>query len=177
VWSEQSGQSPPAAWVRRCAPEFSLNPPVPLGAVSHSGSGDCVQIAIVRNFSGDALSAQALVAYQGPGNPGAIRTLIVNIPEADLLSAANDACHCAPTPMQMAGYSLFGTVVSIAPDQKSVVIESDAVPGVLDAGKTLFLIDPSLAAMLKPGRECLGHIDRKDGKWNLFEARLLEEAH
>ena len=102
--------------------------------------------------------------------------MIVNIPEADLLSVANDDCHCAPTPMQLVGYSIFGTVVSIARDRHSVVIESDSVPGVLDAGRTSFLINPSLAATLNPGRECLGRITRKDGKWTLFDARMLEEA-
>jgi hypothetical protein len=78
--------------------------------------------------------------------------------------------------MQLIGYALLGTVVSVGPGRAWVVIESDAVPGVLDPGRHDFAVDPQLGALLQPGRECLAHIVRKDGGWRLYDARLLEPA-
>ena len=67
--------------------------------------------------------------------------------------------------MQLVGYSLFGTVISIASDRTSTVIESDAVPGVLDAGRHTFAIAAQLGSVLRPGREYLARIARNGGVW------------
>jgi hypothetical protein len=174
AWSESPSGGPAGAWVRRLAPENSLDAPFFLGLASSQYAAP--QIVIVHDYAGDAFSAQAIVAYGSPGGSAGLRTVLLNVPEADLLSVANAACHCAPTPMQLIGYALLGTVVSVGPGRASVVIESDAVPGVLDSGRHDFAVDPQLGTLLQPGRECLAHIVRKDGGWRLYDARLLEPA-
>ena len=174
AWIESDSAGRSGAWVRRLAPDNSLDAPFFLGLASPQTAPP--QIAIVHDYSGDVFSAQAIIACGLPGGSLGVRTVLLNVPEADLLSVANAACHCAPTPMQMIGYALLGTVVSVGPGRSSVVIESGAVPGVLDSGRHDFAVDPQLGALLKPGRECLAHIVRKDGGWRLYDARLLEPA-
>jgi len=174
VWSERDSAGPAGAWVRRLAPDSSLDAPLYLGLADPQFAAP--QIAVVHDYAGDVFSAQAIIAYAAPGGSSGVRTVLLNVPEADLLSAADAACHCAPTPMQLVGYTLLGTVVSRTPDRTSVVLESDAVPGVLDPGRHDFDVDPQLGALLQTGRECLAHIVRKDGRWRLYDARILEPA-
>ena len=174
AWSEGDSAGQAGAWVRRLAPENSLDAPLYLGMASPRTPA--LQIAIVLDYAGDVFSAQAIIAYGSADASAGVRTVLLNVPEADLLSVANAACHCAPTPMQLIGYPLVGTVVSVGPGRASVVIESDAMPGVLDSGRHDFAVDPQMGALLRPGRECLAHIVRKDGVWTLYDARLLEPA-
>jgi hypothetical protein len=176
VWCERDSKGSANAWVRRLAPDFSLNSPLLLGPSSPRSPEPVPQIAVVHDYAGDVFAAQAIIAYHASGGPSEVRTVILNVPEADLLSVADANCHCLPSPMQLIGYSLLGTVVYVAYDRTSVTIESDTMPGVLDAGRHVFAIDPELAKVLQPGRECLAHILRKDGKWRLYDARLLETA-
>jgi hypothetical protein len=177
VWSEQDPAGSVGVWVRRLAPDFSLNAPMYLEPVPAQGPAAVPQIAIVHDYASDVLAAQAIIACRTSGGPPGVRTVLLNIPEADLLSTADENCHCSPTPMQLVGYSLLGTVVSLSSDRTSATIESDAVPGVLDAGRHVYAIDPWLGALLQPGRECLAHIIRKDGQWRLLDARLLDTGH
>ena len=117
-----------------------------------------------------------MVVFQAPGNPAPLRTLLVTVPEGQLLAAANEDCHCAPTPMQLLGFPIHGIVASLSSDGKAMTLDMDSVPGVLDAGRHPFAVEPETWADLRPGNEYLARIFRRDGVWHLFDARLMERT-
>ncbi len=126
------------------------------------------------DYAGDVPTAEALVVFTGgPAAPG-LHTLLVTIPEAALLAAADEDCHCGPTPGQLRGFSLRGTLIAAAANG-ATLWEADAVPGVLDAGRHRFLAAPEVAAQLRPGDTYLARIERRGSDWWVFEARRLDE--
>jgi hypothetical protein len=159
--------------LRRLTPAFQVGPPVPLGPAAQAAQG-FAHLAVARDYAGDVPTAEALVVFAGgPAAPG-LHTLRVTIPEAALLAAADDDCHCAPTPGQLRGFSLRGTLIAAGPDG-ATLWEADAVPGVLDPGRHRFLAAPEVAARLRPGDTYLARIERRGSDWWVFEARRLDE--
>jgi hypothetical protein len=159
-------------WVLRVSPEWDPGPPVPVLA---AGAVGAPRIALVHDYAGAEDSASLVVAVR-TAEPAALRTFLVRVPESRLLAAAADDCHCAPTPQQLLGYSVRGTVARLDLAARSLVLETDAVPGVMDAGEHVFTLGPSDRPFLSPGDECLGRIQRSGDGWRIFDLRRLETA-
>lgn len=168
-----------AAWLegglqlRRLSPEFQVGAAVALGTAARSAEGS-PRLAVARDYAGDAGSAQVLLVFAGgPTAPG-LHTLLVTVPEGALLAAASDSCNCAPTPLQLRGFSLRGTLIAAAPDG-ALTWETDAVPGVLEPGRHRFFATPAVRGQLRPGDTYLARIERRGADWWIFDARRLEE--
>jgi hypothetical protein len=175
TWIETPpGGGPETAGLQRASPEFTLDPPASLGPVAEARLTGSPTIALVNNYSGEALTAQAMVALTRPGDPSTVHTLLVTIPESELISAASDNCHCAPTPLQLLGYPVRGTVTAVSTEHQTVTLDVDAVPGVMDAGPHVFSAGHGALAALLRGRECLARIERQGDAWRIFDVRLLQ---
>jgi len=173
LWLEAGASGSGQLRLRRLAPEFNLDAPTPLGPAAESVSGS-PQIAVVQDYAGDVMSAEALIAFAGGAGESGLHTLRVVVPEGALLAAGADDCHCAPTPMQLRGYSIRGTVVAAAA-LGATTWNIDAVPGVMDAGSHDFQATPEVRRQLHPGDSFLARIERRGADWWLFDARRLAE--
>jgi hypothetical protein len=158
-------------WVRRITPDFTLDPP---SLVWPLMSGATPSAAIEHDYTGGDGTACVVVAFStNSGNSSNIHTLELTIPEAALLAAADDTCHCAPTPEQLVGYPIRGTILRVDPGTSQVALDHEELPGILEPGSDLFRAEPDLAASLKPGTRCLARIERRNGEWRIFDVRLL----
>jgi len=171
-WTSQSPDPHVSGlWMRRVTPDDSLNPAL---LVWPARSGAIPAAAIARDYGGGQGPALVVVAFaSNTGKYAFVRTLELTIQEAGLLAADNDACHCAPTPEELVGYPIRGTVRRVDPLSGLVTFDHEELPGILDQGSDFFRAAPELAAILKPGSACLARIERRDGAWRIFDVRLL----
>lgn len=172
VWPEGDG----SVWLRRVTPDFTTDAPVqlaPPGATIAKAVPRVarVRIALVRDYVGGKTSAQFVAAFSA-GDAAPLRTLLVTVPEGELLNAEKN-CDCAPTPEQLLGFAMRGTIAAVATSQGTVRVRHDEVPGVLAAGLHEFSVSPDIAATVATGRQFLGRIERRDGAWRLFDVRLF----
>jgi hypothetical protein len=133
------------------------------------------QIGLVRDYAGNGATAVALVVFGRGGPQPGLGVIKVTIPEGELLAAANDDCRCSPTPAQLAGYSIRGTITAVQAPAGSLTLDLDAAPGVMEAGPQVFQASAGTLAAARTGRQCLARIERKASGWRLFDLRLLEE--
>ena len=173
TWLEAASPDPKAQpaglWLRRASPEFSLDEPILLSSASATQPAGFPRAVLVRDFFGDSLTAQLLIAY--PGKEG-VHTLLVSVPESELLASSAANCHCAPPPAQLGGFPIRGTVAGPA-SKTQITANHPEFPGLLAAGTDTFRAAPAVLAALPPGREFLGRIERRAGEWWLFDVRLL----
>ncbi len=174
VWlSAPAAAQPARIWMRRFTPDFTMDPPRLLASLPTDPAG-WPSAALVRDYAGGSESAVVMVAWASPHRRvPSLRTLKVTVPEAALLAAANDACHCAPPPEELVGYAIRGTVVSANAGAGLVRVEHDEFPGLLAAGTDTFAVSPELAGAVQPGLHFLGRIERQKGAWRLFALRKL----
>ncbi len=170
TWLAQDG----SFWLRRINPEFSANEAIPLstGAGRMKGSP---RVAVVRDYAGGVTAAQLVAAFATDEANGGVRTLLITVPEGELLVAEND-CGCAPTPEQLEGFPIRGTIADSLPSPGSLRVKHDELPGLLSASTREFKVTPEVLAAAQPGRSFLGRIVRRDGDWWLFDLRLLATA-
>jgi hypothetical protein len=157
--------------LRRASPAFSLDEPVLLSSAAATKPTGYPRAVLLRDFTGEKSDAQLPVAYNGTGG---IHTLLVTVPEAELLAGAADNCHCAPTTAQLVGFPIRGTIAKTSAD--AVTVAHPEFPGLLAAGTDSFRVASAELAALTPGREFLGRIERRAGAWWLFDVRLLVAA-
>ncbi|MBI5689110.1 MAG: exo-alpha-sialidase [Verrucomicrobia bacterium] len=168
TWVDLAG----TLWLRRITPDFTSTPPLPLTSASAARVKGFPRLALVRDYLGGNEPARLLVTYTSDAPP-AVRTLLVTIPEGELLTAEKN-CDCAPTPEQLRGYPIRGTVLRARPEAGRLEIRHGEVPGVIAAGDREMRVAPELqAGASQPGREFLGRIERRDGAWWLFDVRFI----
>jgi hypothetical protein len=126
----------------------------------------------MRDFAGGRTSAQLLVAYAREENPATLRTLLVTVPEGELLSLTKD-CDCAPTPEQLQGLPMRGTVAALVAERGALRVLHDEIPGVLAAGTRDFRAAPEVLAAVTAGRQFFARAEQRDGAWWLFDVRLI----
>jgi hypothetical protein len=103
---------------------------------TRTSSVGSARIALALDFAGSADHA-SLVAAVASRPSGGITTFLVDVPEAALLAAAAEACHCSPTAQQLQGYSVRGTVVKLDLASRQLTLNLDPAPGAdrSDAGR------------------------------------------
>lgn len=157
-------------WLRRVTPDFVTDEPAPLVAAAQHVMG-FPRTALVRDYAGGETPAQFLTAYVA-GKPATLHTQLITVREGELLSDAKD-CACAPTPEQLSGFPMRGAVTKVAADQGSVNVMHPDIPGVLRSGNHDFKAAANVLSALQPGRRFLGRIEKRQGKWWLFDVRPL----
>jgi hypothetical protein len=168
VWLENDG----SLWLRRVTPEFALSDPVNLALAGSAQLRGFPQAVLLRDYAGERTHATLLVAYTANQPTGGVRTLLVDVPEGDLVTAERN-CDCAPTLEQLQGFAIRGRVTAVDATRHSAQAVHGEVPGVFDPGTHVFGLAPADFATLQPGREFLGRVEWRDGGWRLFDLRYL----
>ena len=171
AWVDVAG----VLWLRRVTPEFTAAEPIALTVPGTARVKGFPRLALLRDYLGGREPAQLLVTFTADAAPG-LRTLLITIPEADLLETERN-CNCAPTPEQLRGYSFRGQIVGVGPAAATLQVKHPEIPGVLPEGTRDFRVAPELAAAAgQPGRQFLGRIEKRDAAWWLFDVRFLANA-
>ena len=173
---EAKSHTPGGLWLRRVTPDFTADEPVLLTPLPAARASGFARTALVRDYAGSESTAELAVVFTAAeNNTTALHTLFVTVPEGALLAARDNSCHCAPTPEQLQGFPIRGTIAAVrpAPEQDTLRLRHAALPGVLPAGTDEFRAAPAVLAAVRAGRECLARIERRAGDWWIFDVRLL----
>lgn len=171
IWLGADG----AVWLRRITPDFLAGDATLLASAEPNRMKAFPRAALLRDYAGGKTRAQVLVTFAEGGANGGVRTLLVTIPEGELLEAEQN-CDCAPSPDQLRGYSIRGTLVAANGANRTVRVQHPELPGIFPAGTREFHIAENLLEALPPGRQFLGRIERRDDAWWLFDVRLIAAA-
>jgi len=166
TWLETDGR----LWLRRVTPDFSLDEPIALAPAGTVSTKTNPRLALVRDFAGGNSSVQFLATF---ATDSALRTLLVTVPEGDLLIAKAN-CDCAAPPEQLVGHGFRGAVAALSPDRGTVHIVHDEIPGLLFAGTHEFHADAPTIGSVPLGRRLFGRIEQRAGQWWLFDVRLAQ---
>jgi hypothetical protein len=161
-----------AILLRRVSPEFTLSQSLVVAPAAAGRAKAVARLALARDYTGGKESAQIIVAFAEEGGAAGVRTLLVNVPEGELLEAERD-CDCGPTAEQLQGFSIRGTFEQVRAADGSVRVAHPEMPGIFAAGTREFKVAPNVLAGLQEGRTFLGRIDRRNGEWWLFDVRLI----
>lgn len=166
-WVDTNG----ATWLRRVSPEFTPADVVELAPAQSGRTKGFPRMALLRDYDGGATEAQLLVTFTRDSAPH-LRTLLVHIPEGELLEAEKN-CDCAPTADQLKGFSIRGTIADRPAGSAALRVQHLEVPGIFEAGTRDFKVEPAVLAAVQAGRQFLGRIEKRDGAWWLFDVRLI----
>jgi hypothetical protein len=164
TWTETDG----SFWLRRITPDFSADEPLSLAPAGTISSTTNPRIALLRDYTGGTAAVQFLATF---ATERALRTLLVTVPEGDLLTAKGN-CDCAPTPEQLVGYSVRGAVAAISADRGTLHVVHEELPGLFFAGTHEFHASPEVLRSVQLGRRFFGRIEQRDGQWWLFDVRV-----
>lgn len=167
TWVETDG----SFWLRRITPDFNLSEPLLLASPVDGRVKGFPRLALVRDYAGGGTTAEFLAVFNVDA-PAGIRAVRVMVPEGALLAAEKN-CDCAPTPEQLRGYPMRGTIAPGRPDGAAVRVKHPEVPGIFDAGTRTFRVAPALLETAANGRQFLGRIEQREGDWWLFDVRFL----
>lgn len=169
---DQASQPNGTLYLRRYGPTGNALPPVALAVVKDAAKAGHPRFAVIKDF--DATSpAQLLVTYNRDGDTPGVATLLVTMPDEDLLAEADATCACGHRPEELRGSGLRARVVAVASDHGSVRLRHGAIPGLLREGEREFKIAREAAPSLEAPAEILGRIEQRDGIWWLFDVRKL----
>ncbi|HEX2852025.1 MAG TPA: hypothetical protein VHO24_02215 [Opitutaceae bacterium] len=177
TWLEQggtaNGSETGGLHLRRFSAAGATQIPTRLAVIGDVRSAGHPRIALVKDF--DDTPAQFVVAFMRAGESSRIETLLVTLPEAELLAEADSSCACAPKGEELVGYPVRGQVVGANAESGMLRVRHRAVPGLLRAGEAEFKVAANIIPAAKPGAEVLARIEQRDGVWTMFDVRLLGE--
>lgn len=158
-----------AVWLRRISPDHATSAAIKIAPRGSGSMRTVTRAALVRDYPGGDTSAEVLVAFV---TDAGLRTALVTIPEGKL-RAAEKNCDCAPTAEELQGFPMRGTILEATAATHTVRAQHPDIPGVFRAGTHEFSVAPGLAERLPGGGQFLGRIERREGRWWLFDIRLL----
>lgn len=161
-----------AVVMRRVSPDFVLGESLQLAPAAPGRMKSVTRMALVRDFAGGMISAQLLVAFVEEGAAAGVRTLLVSVPEGELLAAEKN-CDCSPTAEQLQGFAIRGTMVEARPVDGFVRVRHPELPGIFSAGTHDFKVARDTIASNQSGRSFLGRIEQRAGAWWLFDVRFI----
>lgn len=162
-----------ALWLRRVSPDYALSENVALAPAGAASLKTVARAAVVRDYSGGRTPAEIVVAFAQEGAGGGVRTLLVTVPEGELLEAEKN-CDCAPAAGQLQGFPIRGTIAAVNARDGTLRLEHGALPGVFVAGTRDFKVSAEvLTAAAQPGRQILGRAEPRDGAWWLSDVRFI----
>lgn len=169
---DQASKPNGTLYLRRYGPTGNALPPVALAVIKDASAAGFPRFAVVKDFDVTS-SAQLLVTFSRDGDAAGVATLLVTMPDEDLLAEADATCACGHRPEELRGAGLRGQILAVSSDHGSVRLRHSAIPGLLRAGEREFKIAPETAAALQAPSEILGRIEQRDGAWWLFDVRRL----
>lgn len=176
TWLESTGGAEgkqAGIYLRRVAPSDALNEPALLAAASTAKAGGFPRIALVRDYEGTA-PAQLVVAYTREGEPSALQTSLVTLPDLSTLAGRTPCAKCDEEDAKAArGFPLRGRVTGVLTDRSSLLVQHSEIPGVMRAMTMAFRVDAATLATAREGQELLGSIERRGREWWLFNVKLL----
>lgn len=131
------------------------------------------RMALLKDY--DNIAAQLVVAFTRDGDTSQVETLLVTLPDAAVLAAADSSCGCSPSGEQLVGYPIRGKITAVAADHGTLKLQHVALAGVLRAGEREFKAAPDVLANLQTstGREALARVEQRSDGWWIFDVRLL----
>ncbi|MCC5023117.1 MAG: copper-binding protein [Candidatus Synoicihabitans palmerolidicus] len=104
-----------------------------------------------------------------------IATYIATLPLDE--GAAVDDCGCGPSEAATRGHALRGQIKSILTDRNALVVAHEEIPGVMKAMTMRFQVDPRVLPLVAADQQIMARMERReDGKWWLFNIRLLNRS-
>jgi len=180
VWLEavsaERKAAPGGAWLRRITPDFTMDPPQILAPASDGRIVGYPRAALLRDYAGGKTAAQLLVSFVAEGSATPLHTVLVNVPEGELLAARESNCNCSPTPEQLTGYPLRGAIETIVSASGAIAVKHPELAGLLPAGTHTFRATPEVLAAAPAGKQILARIERRQGEWWIFDVRLLADV-
>ena len=159
----------------RVTPDFVATPPVQLAAAETGRIKGFPRMALLRDYDGGSTAAELIVTFTQE-NVAGLRTVRVTVPEGDMLVAEKN-CDCSPTPDQLKGFPIRGTIIGPLRAGGTLRVAHFEVPGIFAEGTRDFKVTAdAVARAAQPGRQFLGRIEQRDGTWWLTEVRLIATA-
>jgi hypothetical protein len=163
-----------ALWLRRVSPDFAPSAPVQLTTPSKGRVKGFPRMALLRDYVGGTNPAQLMVTFVTDEAP-TLRTLLVTVPEAELL-LAEKSCDCEPTTEELRGFPIRGTFIESTTHSSTVRAKHFEVPGIFAEGAREFRADPSAFASAPRDQQFVARIERRDGEWWLISPRFIASA-
>jgi hypothetical protein len=130
-------------------------------------------MALRRDYADDDSTVELVVTFTTEGANAALRTLLVSVPEGELVEAEK-ACACAvPAEDQLQGDAIRGAIAELLPSAGAVRVRHFEVPGIFAAGTREFKVPPELLGTLPANGNFLGRVEQRDGVWWLFDVRVI----
>lgn len=176
-WIERPGEDasqPGGLYLRRTTAYGTTMAPALIVPAAQLASGTHPRLELVKDYTDTA--AQLSVTFNPANQPNTNKTLLVTLPEADVLLAADQGCGCTPTLAEQSGVTIRARIMSVSADKKTIRLRHNPVPGLFAAGDRDYSAGPDLPADVRGGLEVLAHLDDKDGVWLLLDYRVLVMA-
>jgi hypothetical protein len=176
-WIEQPGadaSQPGGLHLRRTTAYGATMAPALIVPKAALAPGTQPRLQLMKDYTDTA--AQLSVTFNPAGQTDTTKRLLVTLPEADVLAAADQGCGCTPTLAEQSGVTIRARILSASPDKRTVRLRHNAVPGLFAAGDREYSAGPDLPADIRGGLEVLAHLDEKDGAWSLLEYQVLVMA-
>lgn len=176
-WIERRGEDdsqPGGLYLRRTTAYGTTMAPALIVPAAQLASGTHPRLGLVKDYTDTA--AQLSVTFNPAGQPNTNKTLLITLPEADVLLAADQGCGCTPSLAAQSGVTIRARIMSVSADKKTIRLRHNAVPGLFAAGDRDYSAGPDLPADIRSGLEVLAHLDDKDGAWLLLDYRVLVMA-
>lgn len=173
-WIERPGadaSQPGGLHLRRTTAYGTTLPPALIVTGAQLAPGTPLRLQLMQDYTDTA--AQLSVTFHPAGPPTTTKSLLVTLPEADALAAADQACGCTPTPAEQSGVTIRARITSVSADKKTVRLRHNAVSGLFAAGDREYPAGPDVPADVRSGLEVLAHLDEKGGAWSLLDYRVL----
>ena len=167
TWVDAAG----ALRLRRTTPDFVASQSLALTTAADGKVKGFPRAALWRDYMGGTSSARIFVAYTAETAPE-LRTLLIDVPEGALF-AAEQNCDCGPTPEELAGFSIRGTIDAALAVTGKVRVKHFEVPGIFAEGPREFRVDAKTLAVSQPGRQFLARIEKRNGEWWLLDPRFV----
>ncbi len=107
--------------------------------------------------------------------PDRVHTWIATLPLEE--GAAIDDCGCGPQENTDRGHPVRGRIEKILADRNALLVAHEEVPGVMKAMTMQFSVDPRVIPLVQEGQQIMARMERRDdGRWWLFNLRLLNQA-
>lgn len=175
TWLENPGEDssqPGGLYLRRYTSYGATMLPARLAAQGQTPVAGFPRMALVKDFD-DQGPAQIVVALTRVGEPVKMETLLVTLPDAAILAAADSSCDCAPHGEELVGYAMRGHVTAVSPAQGTLRVSYTAVPGIMRAGEKEFKAAANMLTAVKADSEILARIEQRNGEWWIFDVRTL----
>jgi hypothetical protein len=172
--TDKDGRTVAALYLRRYGPSGSTQIPTRLAFLGDERAAGFPRIALAKDF--DTTPAQVVATFNRPDASAGIATLLVTLPDEELLIEADSNCACGARGEELRGFAIRGRVLAAPAERGTLRVRHGAVPGLFRAGEREFKAGPEVLAAVKTNGDVLARIEQRNGEWWIFDVRLLAPA-